>query len=316
MDAITTPPAPVNEPNLNYAPGSAERAGIEAELAHLARQPARPDRHHRRSQDDGRRRRDPGGAAARPRERARRAQELHEARRPGGRARRGRRGPRLAGDVLRRPRRDHPQGGRPARRPVARPAQRGHDAGPVQDGVAGRDRRGLRADRLLALQRALRPADPGRAADRQQPRRLEPHRPPAARGLRLRDHAVQLHRDRRQPAHGPGADGQHGHLEAVADPAARRAPDDGAARGGRHAAGRDQHAPRRRARGLRRGAEPPRPRRHPLHRLDADLPEAVGHRRRATCRRTAPTRASSARPAARTSSSRTRRPTWTCCGWR
>ena len=45
-------------------------------------------------------------------------------------------------------------------------------------------------------------ADPGRAADRQQPRHLEPHRPPPARGLRLRDHAVQLHRDRRQPAHG------------------------------------------------------------------------------------------------------------------
>ena len=40
MDAITTPPAPVNEPNLNYAPGSPERAGIEAELAHL-RPPAR-----------------------------------------------------------------------------------------------------------------------------------------------------------------------------------------------------------------------------------------------------------------------------------
>ena len=36
MDAITTPPAPVNEPNLNYAPGSPERATIEAELAHLA----------------------------------------------------------------------------------------------------------------------------------------------------------------------------------------------------------------------------------------------------------------------------------------
>ena len=30
--------------------------------------------------------------------------------------------------------------------------------------------------------------------------RVEPVRPPAARGLRLRDHAVQLHRDRRQPA--------------------------------------------------------------------------------------------------------------------
>ncbi len=39
MDAITTPPAPVNEPTLNYAPGSAERAAIEAELAHLAASP-------------------------------------------------------------------------------------------------------------------------------------------------------------------------------------------------------------------------------------------------------------------------------------
>jgi len=36
MDAITTPPAPVNEPNLNYAPDSPERVAIEAELAHLA----------------------------------------------------------------------------------------------------------------------------------------------------------------------------------------------------------------------------------------------------------------------------------------
>src|SRR6476661_4433403 len=36
MDAITTPPAPVNETNLNYAPGSPERSTIEAELAHLA----------------------------------------------------------------------------------------------------------------------------------------------------------------------------------------------------------------------------------------------------------------------------------------
>ena len=39
MDAITTPPAPTNEPNLNYAPGSPERASIEAELAHLAASP-------------------------------------------------------------------------------------------------------------------------------------------------------------------------------------------------------------------------------------------------------------------------------------
>ncbi len=39
MDAITTPPAPVNQPNLDYAPGSAERTTIEAELAHLAASP-------------------------------------------------------------------------------------------------------------------------------------------------------------------------------------------------------------------------------------------------------------------------------------
>jgi len=32
MDAITTPPAPVNEPNLTYAPGTAERDALVAEL--------------------------------------------------------------------------------------------------------------------------------------------------------------------------------------------------------------------------------------------------------------------------------------------
>ena len=48
------------------------------------------------------------------------------------------------------------------------------------------------------------------------PRRVEPHRLPAAGGLRLRDHAVQLHRDRRQPADRARADGQHGGVEAVA----------------------------------------------------------------------------------------------------
>ena len=46
------------------------------------------------------------------------------------------------------------------------------------------------------LQRPLRPADPRRAAAAQRQGRLEPHRPPPARGLRLRDHAVQLHRHR------------------------------------------------------------------------------------------------------------------------
>jgi 1-pyrroline-5-carboxylate dehydrogenase len=35
MDSITTPPAPINEPNLGYAPGSAERAAVETELIRL-----------------------------------------------------------------------------------------------------------------------------------------------------------------------------------------------------------------------------------------------------------------------------------------
>ena len=48
----------------------------------------------------------------------------------------------------------------------------------------------------------------------------------------------------------------------------------------------------------------PAPRRHPLHRLDAGLQRDVAHGRRRTWSATATTRASSARPAARTSSSR------------
>ncbi|MGC5029321.1 L-glutamate gamma-semialdehyde dehydrogenase [Micromonospora sp. DT229] len=36
MDAITTTPAPVNEPNLSYAPGSPERTGLAAKLGDLA----------------------------------------------------------------------------------------------------------------------------------------------------------------------------------------------------------------------------------------------------------------------------------------
>ncbi|WP_153398322.1 L-glutamate gamma-semialdehyde dehydrogenase [Ornithinicoccus halotolerans] len=35
MDAVTTPPAPVNEPTLDYAPGSPERAALQAEIARM-----------------------------------------------------------------------------------------------------------------------------------------------------------------------------------------------------------------------------------------------------------------------------------------
>ena len=59
--------------------------------------------------------------------------------------------------------------------------------------------------------------------------------------------------------------------------------------------------------GLRGRARPPRPGRHPLHRLDARSSTTCGRPSARTSRPTAPTRGSSARPAARTSSSPTRR---------
>ncbi len=39
MDAITHPPAPINEPNLTYAPGSPERVALLAEIEKLERRP-------------------------------------------------------------------------------------------------------------------------------------------------------------------------------------------------------------------------------------------------------------------------------------
>ncbi|WP_107771329.1 L-glutamate gamma-semialdehyde dehydrogenase [Nocardioides sediminis] len=56
MDAITTPPAPVNEPNLTYAPGTPERAALKVELARLEAK-----QHTLRAHINGRRRN--GGGA-------------------------------------------------------------------------------------------------------------------------------------------------------------------------------------------------------------------------------------------------------------
>ena len=80
-----------------------------------------------------------------------------------------------------------------------------------------------------------------------------------------------------------------------------------------HAARRHQPGDRRRPQRLQGRARRPGPRRHPLHRLDPDVPAPVARGRRQPRRATAPTRGSSARPAARTSSSPTRAPTPTCC---
>ena len=39
MDAVTTPPAPTNEPNLTYAPGTPERDALRVEIEKLERRP-------------------------------------------------------------------------------------------------------------------------------------------------------------------------------------------------------------------------------------------------------------------------------------
>ena len=130
---------------------------------------------------------------------------------------RGRGAARLGPLALRGPGGGLPQGGRPARHGAPAAGQRRHHAGAEQDRLPGRDRQRLRADRLPPVQRALRRADlPGAAGvvagD------VEPDGPPAAGRIRLRHHAVQLHRDRRQPADRAGAHGQRGGLEARRPP--------------------------------------------------------------------------------------------------
>ena len=234
MQSATFPP-PSTRPALDYAPGSAERAELEAALADLGSQ--RLDLPHTIAgkRGHGRRQEDRRAPAARPPQGARHHAQ-RDRRRRAARGRRGQgRGPGLA---RRCPSTTAPRSC--SRRPSCSSgpwradAQRRNHARPVQDRLPGRDRRRLRAHRLLALQRRT---SPGRSSSEQPPLNAKGiwNRigPPPARGLRLRDHAVQLHRDRRQPAHSSGADGQHRGLEALADAAARRALHDAAARGGR-----------------------------------------------------------------------------------
>ncbi len=122
---------------------------------------------------------------------------------------------------------------------------------------------------------------------------------------------VQLHGDRGEPDELAGADGERRRLEAGRHGDALGLLPDAPVPGGRAARRRDQ--PRLRL-GRRRSAtrrSQPAPRRHPLHRLDRRSSTGCGARSRRTWSATATTRASSARPAARTSSSRIRPPTST-----
>ena len=163
MDAVTTPPVPVNEPVRQYPPGSHDRAVLESRIKELASgqaeltmtiagnrrmgggEPVSVVQPHNHRHVLGRL----GNATD-----ADVAAAINAApRRPG-----------LARAVVRRPGGDPAQGGGPAGRTVPADDERRHDPGPVQVAVPGRDRRCLRADRLLAVQRPLRPAAAGRAA--------------------------------------------------------------------------------------------------------------------------------------------------------
>ena len=313
MDAVTHVPTPTNETVLDYAPGSPERKDLEAALVDLA-----GTRHDLPHTIGGARVTGNGERIEVRQPHAHRKVLGRDPRRDEGRRRsrhrcRHGRGPRLARPRVRRPGRDPPQGGRPPRRPLASPDQRRDDAGTEQDRIPGGDRQRVRAHRLLAVQRPLRPPDHGGAAAGQLARPVEPQRLPLPRGLRLRRDALQLHGDRGQPPDGAGAHGQHRRLEALALPAARRPADHGAARGGRDAARRHQPRHRPRPRGLGRRALAPGVRGAALHRLDRGVPGAVAPDRGEPHAATGTTRASSARPVARTSSSPTPAPTPTCC---
>ena len=166
MDAVTHVPAPANETALDYAPGSAERAELEVALADLGsqrlelphtiagkrvmgggkkidvRQP-----HARRKVLGTMRNATVDDAAARRRPRPRTP-------RPAGARCRSTTAPRSC-----------------SRRPSCCPGRGGQKLnaatmlGQSKTALPGRDRLRLRADRLLADQRPLRPADP-RASSR------------------------------------------------------------------------------------------------------------------------------------------------------
>ena len=148
-------------------------------------------------------------------------------------------------------RRRVPARGRAARRPVAHDAERRHDAQPVEDGPPGRDRRRLRADRLLALQPSVHDARSTRSSRSRRPgvwNRME-YRP-----LEGFVFAVTPFNFTAIGGNLPArarADGQHGGLEAGLDGGPLRVLRHAPLPGGRPAARR--HQPRlRQRRGDRR----------------------------------------------------------------
>src|SRR5215469_15139679 len=148
MDAVTRVPGPYNEPVRQYQPGSAERSAVEAKIKDLAGQ------HAELTMTIG------GRAVMGSGERVSVVQPHNHQRVLGefGNAIVAafsveRQGP--ARTVVRRPLGHLPARGGTARRPLALHAERGDDPRPVQVGVPGGDRRRVRDDRLLAVQRVV-----------------------------------------------------------------------------------------------------------------------------------------------------------------
>ena len=307
MDAVTHPPTPANEPVRGYAPGSPERAGLERRIKELA-----GERAELTGTIGGRQRMAGGDPIEVVQPHRHRAVLGTTAQATDDDVRDAVDAALAAGPSWR----DLPYDERAA--VLLRAAEL--LAGPWRDTlnaatVLGQSKSGYQAEidaaaELIDFLRfnvhfghrfARRAAGLGAG-------RVEPDGPPAAGGLRPRDHPVQLHRDRGQPAARAGPDGQHGGLEAVAHPAARRALHDAAAGGGRPAARRGQHGDRRRARGLRGGTAASQPRRGPLHRLHRAPSGTSGPPSPPASSATAATPGWSARPVARTSWSPTPAP--------
>ena len=126
--------------------------------------------------------------------------------------------------------------------------QRGHHARPVEDRLPGRDRRRLRADRLLALQPLLRRSS-STASSRSPTTRMWnqlDYRPLEGFVYAVTPFNFTVHR--RQPAHRARPHGQHRGLEAGLDaPCSPRYYIMRLLRGGRPAARRHQLRARRRA---------------------------------------------------------------------
>ena len=211
--------SPATKPCATMRPRSAQVTSLQKRLAELAGSRLDLTRHDRWRAADGRRRRIHRRAAAQARARARR-RATFDARRRRGRHRRGEGGRAdVAIDVVRRPGRGVPPRRRPARRTVAGHAQRGHDARPVQDGLPGRDRRGLRADRLPAVQRGVRRQAAGRAAACRRRASGTSSTTGRSKASSTRSRRSTSPRSPATCPTSPGAAGQHGGLEAVADAA-------------------------------------------------------------------------------------------------